>query len=117
MERPEITNIILNGTLSIESFQNKTLRPILKMKNDLLIYFISNTLKRKDKNYLNLNREKKDAFVQAALTKDIKLNTAIKGIVIGQFTLEELEFYETNQKEISKRIIQMMIERFLDQTS
>ena len=47
-KRPTIKTLDNNRrTLSIENFQNKTLRPILKMKNDLLVEFFKSYLHEK----------------------------------------------------------------------
>lgn len=116
MERPNIPNIVLDNTLTLERFQNETLRPIIKMKDEILIAFISKSLVKKNKDFQNLNSDKKKHLVQNTITKDIKLNQILKGMIIGQFYLEELNFYESHQKELSKRIIQIIIERYLDRT-
>ena len=46
-ERPILENIVKDDTLEIESFQNKTLRPIIKMQHEILIACFNNYLEDK----------------------------------------------------------------------
>ncbi|PIX08560.1 MAG: glyoxalase, partial [Flavobacteriaceae bacterium CG_4_8_14_3_um_filter_34_10] len=42
---------------------------------------------------------------------DIKFRNALKGMVIGQFTLEEFELYIQNSSALNKRMMHLVIER------
>ena len=117
MQRPNIPNIVFENTLSIEKFQNQTLRPIIKMKDEVLLFMITEALISKNKNYQNLTQPEKILWIKNTITKDIKLNHLLKGIILGNLHTEELYFYQKHQKECSKRMIQIIIERYLDRSN
>ena len=76
-KRPTIKTLDNNRrTLSIENFQNKTLRPILKMKNDLLVEFFKSYLHEKKIDWSKKNLEQKQELIQNTLTRDHKFKTS-----------------------------------------
>ena len=117
MQRPNIPNIVFENTLSVEKFQNQTLRPIIKMKDEVLLHIINEALRKKNKNYQNLIQAEKIIWIKNTITKDLKLNHILKGIILGNLYLEELDFYQKHQKECAKRMIQIIIERYLDRSN
>ncbi len=102
MQRPNIPNIVFENTLSIEKFQNQTLRPIIKMKDEVLLLMITEALISKNKNYQNLTQPEKILWIKNTITKDIKLNHLLKGIILGNLHTEELYFYQKHQKNVPK---------------
>lgn len=113
--RPSINTIDKEKNMSPEEFfQNETLRPILKFQNDLLIELI-----KSNNHYKSLLKEinsDKDTLlaIKDFLNKETQLKLTIYGVLIGLFTIEELEFYNQNSKELNKRMIQMVAQRFFD---
>jgi len=98
-----------------ELFQNEVLRPILKLQNDLFIASFINYL---SKNKINLNThsiEKKMTVIENAIQKDIKFRNALKGIIIGLFTIDEYKQYIKNSSGLNKRMMGMLIERLKSQ--
>lgn len=112
--RPEI-NVKIDKSTDLELFQSKTLRPVLKFQNELILALFSRHL-NDNKILLNtLNDEKKEEVIHAALKKKIFLKKELLGITVGLFTLEEFSFYNYNKTEISKRIVELIIKRISDQ--
>lgn len=98
-----------------EIFQNRTLRPILKLQNDLFIEsFINYANKYKD-DFFMLPVEKKMVFIDNAVHKDIKFRNALKGMVMAMFTVEEFRDYIQNSSNLNKRMMNLVIERLKDQ--
>ena len=62
-----------------------------------------------------LSMENRLSFVENAIQKDIKFRNSLKGMVIGQYTLEEYELYIANSSALNKRMMNMVIERLKDQ--
>ena len=108
------------GTISLESsieesFQNETLRPILKLQNDL---FTATFFKYIEKNKIDFavkTVEAKLVVIDNAIQKDIKFSNTMKGIVIGLFTTEEYAIYSNNASSINKRMMSMLLERLKSQ--
>ena len=98
-----------------ESFQNKTLRPILKLQNDLFIaVFINYAIKQKNV-FFNLTPEKRMVYIENVIQRDIKFRNSLKGIIIGLFTVDEYNEYIQNSSNLNKRMMNMLIERLKSQ--
>ncbi len=100
----------------IESFQNNTLRPILKLQQPVTIgllysnkHFLQN-IKLIDQNNMSDLHE----FLKQFLSKDKNLRNKIIGIIIGMMTSDELKFYLDNESELNKRISSMQTKRYAD---
>nr|WP_294776296.1 glyoxalase [uncultured Flavobacterium sp.] len=106
----------INSQSSLEEvFQNKTLRPILKLQNDLFIQvFINYAMKQKNV-FFSLTPEKKMAYIENVIQRDIKFRNSLKGMVIAFFTLEEYAEYIQNSSNLNKRMMNMLIERLRSQ--
>ena len=98
-----------------ERFQNLTLRPILKLQNDLFLASFQNYIKKMKNTFYELKLEKRLDYVTKAIQKDIKFRNSLKGMIIGQFTGDEYEIYIQNSSALNKRMMNMVIKRIQDQ--
>ena len=72
------------------AFKNETIRPILKLQNPPHSWrYFTIILKRKGVFY-DLGVEKL-AYIENSLIKDQKFRNSLKGVIIGQFTLDEYQ--------------------------
>ncbi|MGB7393531.1 MAG: glyoxalase [Pricia sp.] len=114
--RPEIPSArVSENTREDEKFQNATLRPILKFQNPLLLAAFKNYAAKHKNSFYELRMEKRFEYIENAVQKDIKFRNSLKGIIIGQFTLEEYETYIKNSSALNKRMMNMVVERLKDQ--
>ncbi len=105
-----------NGrSTEIETFQNLTLRPVLKFQNSLLISVMNNFLSEHTYEVKNLTDHKKKDHINHTIKNNLPLKQLMTGFIVGHFTEEELTFYYANKKEVSKRIVSMLIERLSSQ--
>lgn len=104
-----------NSTSEIEKFQNQTLRPILKLQNDIYMALFKAYSVRQKTDFDSLTKDKKRIFIEQSLQKDIALKNTFLGITIGMFTKDELENYILESKEYNRRIITMLMERIKSQ--
>lgn len=98
-----------------ERFQNQTLRPILKLQNDLLLASFQRYIIRGKNKFHELKIDARLDYIANAIQKDIKFRNSLKGIILGQFTLEEYTVYSLNSSALNKRIMNMAIKRLQDQ--
>ena len=98
-----------------ERFQNDTLRPILKLQNPLLLSVFQNYIVKHKGVFYELSIDKRLAYIENALYKDQKFRNALKGMIIGLFTVAEFEAYSQASSSINKRIIHMLMNRLKDQ--
>jgi len=98
-----------------ESFQNETLRPILKLQNDLFTAAFSKYIEKNKIDFDNKSVEAKLVVIDNAIQKDVKFSNTMKGIVIGLFTVEEYIIYSNSASSINKRMMSMLVERLKSQ--
>jgi hypothetical protein len=65
--------------------------------------------------FKNQTPEKKEAIIENALQKDIKLRNVLKGMIIGLFTTDEYALYLNNFSGLNKRMMGMLMERLKSQ--
>ena len=94
-----------------ERFQNLTLRPILKLQNDLFLEVFKNYIDKHKNDFYAFPVDKKLQFIENAIQKDIKFRNSLKGIIIGLFTLDEYAEYIQNSSNLNKRMMKMLDER------
>lgn len=114
--RPDIPSIQQDLEMNPEeAFQNLTIRPILKFQNELLLaVYAEHVLKHKGIFY-KLTIPKRLEFIKESLQKDALLKHTLMGIVLGLFTQEEFHLYLVYEKELKKRIGDMLVQRLQDQ--
>lgn len=114
--RPQIISAKVNSETSLdEQFQNKTLRPIIKLQNGLLVAAFQNYIAKHKNKYYDLSLENQLAYIENSIQRDIKFRNSLKGMIIGQFTLEEYKEYISNSSALNKRMMNMVIERLKSQ--
>ena len=114
--RPVIPSAkILPNMSDDERFQNETLRPIIKLQNDLLLASFQNYIVKGKNSFYSLSLENRLNYIMNAIQKDIKFRNSLKGMVIGQFTVEEYTVYIKNSSALNKRMMNMVIKRLQDQ--
>jgi hypothetical protein len=110
--RPEIPNAKVTLLMSEEEcFQNKTIRPIAKLQNNLLVEVFKHYIKKHKNVFYNLSIEKRMHYIENAIHKNMKFRNSLKGIMIGQFTIEEHRKYISNSSAINKRMMGIIKER------
>ena len=112
--RPVIASAKIYDAMSSEElFQNKTLRPIIKMQHDLFIAVFKNYIAKRKNVFYDLSLEKQLAYIDNSINKDMKFRNSVKGMIIGQFTVEEYELYIKNSSALNKRMMTIVKERFI----
>ena len=100
---------------SEEKFQNQTLRPILKMQNDLFLVVFKNYITKQKVDFSSFSPEKKMQFIENSIQRDVKFRNSLKGMIIGFFTLLEYDEYILNSSNLNKRMMNLLIERLKSQ--
>ncbi len=113
--RPVIEGIQLHNSVSFdESFQNETLRPVIKLQHYLIIEVFKNYIRKHKNVFYQISLEKRITYIENAIQKDIKFRNSLKGIIIGQFTIEEYELYTQNSSALNKRMMNLVKKRVID---
>ena len=98
-------------SMPIETFQNTTLRPILKLQHDLLFQVFKHYIVSRKNAFLDLKAGKRAVYIHDTLKADLKFKNRLLGIIIGHFTVEEYAFFQENETELARRITEMLIKR------
>jgi len=113
--RGEPIGVTFENSSLEELFQNKTLRPILKLQNDLFIeVFINYAIKQKNV-FFTLSPEKKLGYIENVIQRDVKFRNSLKGMIIALFTVSEYKEYIRNSSNLNKRMMNLLIERLKSQ--
>ena len=113
--RGESLGTITSQSSLEEVFQNKTLRPILKLQNDLFIQVFINYAVKQKSAFFTLTPEKKMSYIENVIQRDIKFRNSLKGMIIGLFTVDEYAEYIKNSSNLNKRMMNLLIERLKSQ--
>lgn len=104
-----------DDTGPIEVFQNQTLRPILKLQNEIYLMLFQDYAGSKIPDFNSLTTDKKINFIEQSLRKDHALRNIFIGMTIGMFTADEMKTYIPDKNVFNKRIITMLTERLKSQ--
>ena len=115
--RPEITIELIGVKNEEEQFMHETLRPVLKFQHQLIVQYLKNeqNLPLESLNGRQRSNADKRKLITYFLQKNNKLKATLLGLTIGMFHQSEFEMYLTHKKAIDKRIIEMIITRFLSE--
>lgn len=107
--RPQILSASVKDNMSDdERFQNLTLRPILKLQEPLFIEVFKNYVIKHKSVFYDLSLEKRMDYIENAILRDMKFRNSLKGMVIGQFTIEEYKTYIKNSSALNKRMMPLV---------
>jgi hypothetical protein len=114
--RPEIPSIQEDQMSSTaEQFQNETLRPVLKLQNDLLLAVFKHYIQKRKGEFYKLKPAKRLAWIDHSVRKDLKFRNFLTGLVAGHFIQTEWEIFSANESELTRRIVDLMVQRLCDQ--
>ncbi|MFQ5571917.1 MAG: hypothetical protein ACE5G0_19735 [Rhodothermales bacterium] len=112
--RPE-SPAAIKETSALESFQNQTLWPILKLQHPLMLTLVSGYVRKYCPTYAQLQHAEKRSFVHHVLRRDSRPQHMLVGMVVGHFTEYEFAFFEEHESEVRNRLVNLCIEMVLDQ--
>ncbi len=103
------------GESEMEAFQNRTLRPILKFQNGIILAQFSKYVIKFKPVFKAYVRSAQVSFIDDCMKKDPRLKNSMIASAVGLMTLSEYEFYCVNKNEVNKRIVALIIKRIQDQ--
>ena len=113
--RDHIPTKELENSSPEERFQTLTLRPVLKLQNQLILGLFANYIKESKSPFHTFSKEKKVLFVENSLQKNIVLKNKLLGLCLAMFTKDEFEQYSEQTTLYNKRIMALLTERIRSQ--
>lgn len=111
--RPDL--ITTDAVTDEESFQNETIRPILKLQNDILLAQFHSFIQKFKPVFNAYNQRIQIDYIEEVMKKDSRIRNSLIASVVSLFTIEEYEFYRQYKNELNKRIVGMIIKRLSGQ--
>ena len=111
---PKIQSDNTSASLN-ETFQNVTLRPILKFQNEIILQYFEQFIIENKIEFVLLKHHLKVAQINNLFKTNIQFKQFYLGLIVALFSINEFQFYTQNKKEMNKRIISMLIERLCSQ--
>ena len=98
----------------MEAFQNETLRPILKLQNEVTQALLRNHKNYKPEQWSFDTRQQYETYLSKYMQTNIDFKNQLIGVVVGLFTVKEMLQYKSQAKELNRRILQMQLKRYVD---
>jgi hypothetical protein len=118
MNKTSIRPIIIlekEAESAFEKFQNEVLRPFLKLQNDLLLEIFKTYLDKRKGTFYKLSEKEQMVYIDQTVRKDMKFKHYLEGIITGMFTLEEYAKFMENEEELTKRLVNLLVQRLQSQ--
>jgi hypothetical protein len=112
--RPSVPVETTDADSPIGAFLHTTLRPVLKLQNDLLLVIVADFVRD---HHIVLRLTDQHHQLSELLARNTKLRYTVVGLISGQFTTEEYAFYRQHRAELNRRLLEMTQRRVLDQAS
>jgi hypothetical protein len=113
--RPSVKVEIFKETTLRENFQNKVLRPLLKMKNAEILQIINFLINKEHWPLQNMSLEEKTQYIQKQLSNHRTAKPLLMGLILGNMSPAEISFFLENYNDCKKRFLQMVTQRVADQ--
>ncbi len=119
--RPDAALLALRPLINVEAtdaagtvgyFLHATLRPVLKLQNDLLLAMVADFVLD---HHITLRPTDQHHQLSELLSRNTKLRYTVVGLVTGVFTAAEYAYYLLHRSEVNRRLLEMALRRVLDQ--
>lgn len=104
-------------TSTVGDFLHRTLRPVLKLQNELLLLIVADFVREHHIPYQGASSYEQERLVTELLTRNVKLRYTIIGIISGLFTPAETAFYRQHRAELNRRLLELATQRAQDQVT
>ena len=113
--RPKLIHLETEKEKTVEElFQNTVLRPILKFQHNILIAFITEQVINKfNIDLVKIHSNDLGIKVKTELMNNQTLRNQVFGVVVALFTVDEYHEYLKNETEYRRRIMAMVLERYM----
>jgi hypothetical protein len=113
--RPVLAVAPATGDATAGDFLHHTLRPVLKMQNELLLAVVADFVRDHHVPLATASVPDQQRLLTELLTRNVKLRYTVIGIVSGLFTSDELEYYRQHRPELNRRLLELAVRRVQDQ--
>ncbi|TDB63990.1 glyoxalase [Arundinibacter roseus] len=94
-----------------EKFQNEVWRPILKYQHDRLEALFQQHISKYRIDLSSMPETDRKRYVGKMFQKDVPLRNQLLGVIFGLMTAEEWQLFVTMEKDLSRRLHDLLIQR------
>ncbi|WP_201977166.1 hypothetical protein [Hymenobacter rubidus] len=102
---------------TVAGFLHTTLRPALKLQNDLLLAVVRDFVLDHHIPLAKAAPADQTRLLTELLARNTKLRYTLIGLITGVFTLAEYAFYQQHRSELNRRLWELAQRRILDQAA
>ena len=110
--RPVVPTETTDAADTVGAFLHATLRPVLKLQNDLLLAVVADFVRD---HHIILRPTDQHHQLTELLGRNTKLRYTVVGLITAQLTAPEYAFYRSQRAELNRRLLEMALRRVLDQ--
>ncbi|HEX8428452.1 hypothetical protein [Hymenobacter sp.] len=113
--RPAVATAPASGDATSGDFLHHTLRPVLKLQNELLLAVVADFVRDHHVPLATASAADQQRLLTELLTRNVKLRYTVIGLISGLFTGAELAFYREHRSELNRRLLELAVRRVQDQ--
>ncbi|MBC6991015.1 hypothetical protein [Hymenobacter sp. BT491] len=113
--RPSLAELPAPANDTVGDFLHRTLRPVLKMQNELLLMAVADFVRDHHIPLATASPTDRERRLDELLTRNVKLRYTVIGLITGLFTSGETTFYRRQRAELNRRILELATRRAQDQ--
>ena len=87
----------------------------MKLQNDLLLEIFKTYVDKRKGTFDKFSEKEKMVYIEQSVRKDMKFKHYLEGIITGIFTLEEYTRFMENEEELTKRMVNLLVQRLQSQ--
>jgi len=115
--RPVIAAAPASGDATFGDFLHHTLRPVLKLQNELLLAVVADFVRDHHVPLAAASPTDQHRQLTELLTRNVKLRYTVVGLVSALFTRAETDFYRLHRSELNRRLLELAVRRVQDQVA
>ncbi|WBA40709.1 hypothetical protein [Hymenobacter canadensis] len=116
--RPQLPQLLpASGDATVADFLHHTLRPLLKLQNDVLLAVVADFVRDHHIALAAASATEQERLLAELLSRNTKLRYTVIGLVCGLFTAAELSYYRPQRPELNRRLLELATRRVQDQAA
>lgn len=116
--RPVLPAVLpASGHATPADFLHHTLRPLLKLQNDVLLAVVADFVRDHHMPLAAASATEQQRLLAELLARNTKLRYIVIGLICGLFTGAELIYYREHRSELNRRLLELATRRVQDQTA
>ncbi|SHL25345.1 hypothetical protein [Hymenobacter psychrotolerans] len=106
-----------SGNATPADFLHHTLRPVLKLQNDVLLAVVADFVRDHHIALAGASATEQHRLLAELLTRNTKLRYTVVGLICGLYTAAELAYYREHRSELNRRLLELATRRVQDQAA